>query len=294
MAIIVNGQEFVTLDDVFYVNGARVVEARLGDGRIVYPQDRKPYGIKIVRPPFRKSYNNGDKISFDGIAVVLLNKDGTIFKDKRYPNGVIPFDELIFPVDTVDVFSERGNPGTYNQWASESFVLGRNAAPGWGSPYWLFCKTQGDVRTVVLYVVTYGPWVAGDPTPSPHYTYYFYTFGFGGSFGYSELRGNEPPPTPEITNMSVCGSPSSVGYIWGIGRGNGIGPWGPPSESYWMLQLGSIAYVQVGESNNNAETARRYAYGDLSVDPSMDVPVQWESPYDGQVFEDEFKIKVGE
>ncbi|HAM16053.1 MAG TPA: hypothetical protein DCP91_09405 [Eggerthellaceae bacterium] len=61
-----------------------------------------PSAIQIVRPPYRTNYEDGQTISFDGISVVLLDKKGGRFTSDEYPNGVVPFGELDFPVTVAD------------------------------------------------------------------------------------------------------------------------------------------------------------------------------------------------
>lgn len=60
-------------------------------------QQNSSLQIKITQLP-NYGYTNGENLSFDGIQVKLYNKDGTIYTDSRYRNGVIPVNELMFPV----------------------------------------------------------------------------------------------------------------------------------------------------------------------------------------------------
>jgi hypothetical protein len=70
----------------------------------------KPYGISITAPPTKLDYMDGERIDFGGMVVQLVNQDGSIFTDSNYPDGVVPFQELILPVRFAALGS---NPSRY-------------------------------------------------------------------------------------------------------------------------------------------------------------------------------------
>jgi hypothetical protein len=57
----------------------------------------KPYGINVTTPPTKLDYIDGERIDFGGMVVQLVNQDGSIFTDSNYPDGVVPFQELVLP-----------------------------------------------------------------------------------------------------------------------------------------------------------------------------------------------------
>jgi hypothetical protein len=69
-----------------------------------------PVAIVITKLPNKLSYSDGDTIDFTGIVVKLYSKyeetedesgthiDAKPYRDNRYPDGTIPFNELIFPI----------------------------------------------------------------------------------------------------------------------------------------------------------------------------------------------------
>jgi len=57
-----------------------------------------PSAIRVVVPPRKTSYHNGETIDFSGIHVYLFDANGNRFTSNKYPTGEIPFGELIFPV----------------------------------------------------------------------------------------------------------------------------------------------------------------------------------------------------
>lgn len=275
MAITVNDREFVTLDDAFYINGARVIEARLGDGRLVYPRDRKPYGIRIIRPPYRKLYSPGDDLSFDGIAVVLLDKHGKVFEDKRYPNGVIPFDELIFPVTKAetDAYKASHSDGNginarmiscnfeclyfntrYQQWIPWAYVypgglgFGSPSASGHGARISLRMDAPSIVMLTRYNDGVYAALVSGNnkfdlafENPSDPYGW--------GAYGGTIYR-----TSPKI-------------FTWAA----------------WHEEITEVPTSTVNPAGRNID--------DLEPVPT-EIPVQWKSIYDGQVFEDTFEITI--
>lgn len=61
-----------------------------------------PSKIKIVKFPNKTTYLHNEKIDYTGIVVMAFTEDDKVWKNEQYPNGVIPFEELIFPVETAD------------------------------------------------------------------------------------------------------------------------------------------------------------------------------------------------
>ena len=90
----VNGHRFMTLADPIYINGRRVSQVWAKD-KMVYPC--LPNGIKVITPPTKTEYNAGEEIDYSGIVVIAINADGSTWKSIEYPEGIIPFEELIFP-----------------------------------------------------------------------------------------------------------------------------------------------------------------------------------------------------
>lgn len=90
----INGHRFMTLIDPIYINGRRVSKV-FANGKQVYPC--LPDGIKVVTLPTKTEYEAGEEIDYTGIVVTAINADGSLWKSIDYPDGIIPFDELIFP-----------------------------------------------------------------------------------------------------------------------------------------------------------------------------------------------------
>lgn len=113
MAIEVAGKRFVTLADEFFVNGSKVYQA-FANGVLVYP-DGYPAYMKITTLPNKLVYKPGDTMYYTGIVCTLFNADGTVYMDERYPDGIIPFDELEFPIEKAPavgmVYVTDGIPG---------------------------------------------------------------------------------------------------------------------------------------------------------------------------------------
>lgn len=61
-----------------------------------------PSGIAITTLPTKLSYTDGEAIDFSGIVVKLKKHDGTFYTDENYPDSIIPFAELTFPVTEAD------------------------------------------------------------------------------------------------------------------------------------------------------------------------------------------------
>ncbi len=54
-----------------------------------------PVEIRIITPPVRLDYSDGDVIDYSRMVVTAYNEDGSVWTDQNHPNGIIPLDELM-------------------------------------------------------------------------------------------------------------------------------------------------------------------------------------------------------
>lgn len=55
-----------------------------------------PTSLKITTPPTKTTYNEGERIDYTGIVCTLYDENGAVYTDSWYPDGIVPFEELIF------------------------------------------------------------------------------------------------------------------------------------------------------------------------------------------------------
>jgi hypothetical protein len=61
-----------------------------------FTQEILPSSIKIIQPPSKLKYVEGEYISISGIIVQAYTADGNVWSNKQYPNGIIPVGELTY------------------------------------------------------------------------------------------------------------------------------------------------------------------------------------------------------
>lgn len=62
-----------------------------------------PQAISITTQPTDLEYTDGETIDFSGIVVTLLDGNGNTYTSAAYPDGIVPFSELIFPESTASI-----------------------------------------------------------------------------------------------------------------------------------------------------------------------------------------------
>lgn len=62
-----------------------------------------PSAIRIATRPTRRNYTRGEAIDFTGLVVQLYDGNGNLLTDARYPDGIVPMNELSFPVTTAQL-----------------------------------------------------------------------------------------------------------------------------------------------------------------------------------------------
>jgi len=68
-----------------------------GTGKLV--KTEIPTAIEITTLPTKTSYTEGESIDYTGMVVKAKSKDGSVFMDGTYPDGIIPLSELTLPAD---------------------------------------------------------------------------------------------------------------------------------------------------------------------------------------------------
>ena len=81
-------------------------------------QDNLPDEIRVTTLPTKTEYSDGEEIDYTGL-VVKAYKNGSVWSNENYPNGVIPFDELIIndfiASKMMHVISDVDMPGPVNE-----------------------------------------------------------------------------------------------------------------------------------------------------------------------------------
>ena len=78
--------------------GLRSIATIQPDGTL--KQSVIPSAIRILIPPAKLEYEDGEKIQYAGLVVELLDSDGNNFQDEMFPQGIIswsPVDNLLHP-----------------------------------------------------------------------------------------------------------------------------------------------------------------------------------------------------
>lgn len=61
-----------------------------------------PSYIKVMVPPNKTSYMHNERIDFTGMVVKAYTNDDRLWTNEKYPDGIIPFEELALPVQIAD------------------------------------------------------------------------------------------------------------------------------------------------------------------------------------------------
>lgn len=242
------------------------------DGNLT--EERIPDAIEIVVPPTKKKYVEGDSLSFSGIKV-YLKYSGGVFTSDDYPTGEIPFDELIFPETIANADDSYGKTdieveGTtikapvYVDSVTQGSIIFYHSYDGVSEPVELTPQWEGysGVGTSVNLIDRYYlAVIAGEDLPrnpgasSPHMS-----VGFTGAS--KTINGKTAKYiTYSDTNYNTACLPESA------------------EQQLFTSELGKFAWALV------------YGWEDAEGG-TMQVPVQWMRPEDGEILEDTFEIKI--
>lgn len=228
-----------------------------------------PAKMEITTPPPRVSYNDGDTIDYSGIVVTLYDGNGNVFTDSRYPDGIVPFSELVFPVDKAHY--EGGGEWTDGHGLNAQKITympvtavssdGRHEVIAYVGPVigerWGYPSTYGSFGSPANFLMTryngrnYALWIDGDKavnmfTKRPHGDY--------------------------ESIWTLTGSSSGIAHI----------------DRFEAISFGEFL-TELPESTVNPVTV-----DPATLHDAQSIPVNWISPYNADTYTDTFDIVVHE
>lgn len=233
-----------------------------------------PSSIRVVTPPTKTDYADGETIDFSGMVVKAYLKTGGVWSDSDHPGGVIPISELILPVTTADISQVSGETATsdlitepFGCGSSGKVVIGpkNSTADDW----YLYSANDSDGKLTLKGNLGGTRWdgIYASASPSGGYTEKHY-YPNGGS-------------TTKISNVNQTYSHN--------GRTVNYATW-TASYSGGSHQIKEIA--PTGSSGIKGEIAWTMIFGTITQGGQA-IPVQWSQPETGDILETSFMITVG-
>ena len=292
-------------------NGVQVREVYFN--KVKYYPEPRPMAIHVTRMPDKTTYEDGETIDYTGIEVSLYVKyeetvgpDGSIhvdaepFRDARYPDGKIPFNELTFPASTTDDGTpvspdsvyvgglDVGGPIEYAEGVvSKNIELSMGEAyidrsapymtrlTGYGE----FCMSAGgrDEPTTVRYTGI----DHGDGSYDLIYAW-LPPRGRGGVNYYGRIGDKTCYGIATAAEYAVTFDGKTVLYGGSGGLRGG-------SEVFYCTKPNAVSKINKGYGDSIATRAVWYMwYGDFVRDR---LPVTWDSPYDGVNLKTSFLVE---
>ena len=127
-----------------------------------------PVEIRITKKPPTLLYSKGAPIDYSGISVVAYNSKGSIWTaSSKYPNGVIPYSELAFPISTAAFPSPQTLPVKWSRPVDYSILSSTFSVT--------VIDESGDMGGDDLIMRTYVSYINNDVTFISDYAFYRYT-----------------------------------------------------------------------------------------------------------------------
>jgi len=254
-----------------------------------------PSAIRVLIPPAKITYTSGEKIQYAGLVVELLDSNGNNFQDDRFPEGIIPWSpvknllddskNLITPMTNapdasgMSISSLEGT-GAYDDIETPlNYSLTRNVRIDYlmGGGKGVHMAT---VDTPVFAIAYYG----SVSTSYSNKANVGFILASDKAFEYRYNRGTEQNPN-WVTYSAGKATKNNKDFYYG-------GMWSSAmSGSITTSNVPINTMKKLYNEFSPSDVAYELVYND-SARSKGDVPVQWKSPYDGQTYEDKFKIEV--
>lgn len=232
-----------------------------------------PVEIRVTVPPTKTEYTHGEAINYSGIVVHAYDATGADM-------GVVPFNELIFPVTTADVGSSEWTDGdginamrvTYRPtWNRTYYIV---AVPG--HPAGSTGEGQVYLHTTALGQIEGKPAALGALGPAE-----LFVTRYNGNNYAARVSGDDIEAFYEYWNAEQDGNVIKTGWFF---RGATSG----------RTQLGKFAIFAFHDIITELPISSINPNG-MSIDALHAVqmlPVQWSRPGDGAVLETSFGINI--
>lgn len=235
-----------------------------------------PAGIEIITPPTKTSYVKGETINYSGIVVSLKNNSGGTFTDSTYPNGHIPMQELLLPIQiapsgegssiSVPLAPQMDSNEAETKGIAQAYVdsyshpktnLNVGVSTGVNFSWFFYNDSNGKTRRVDVASsnngVLYQCYVNQESS-----NYKYLSFSLSGFTGYTGSNG------------------VTIYYV------------------DWSLEEFETYIPLSGSSFNDLNSGLEYMTQNLVGSNAHTIPVQWKSRYNDNTFEDSFEITVTE
>jgi hypothetical protein len=249
----------------------------------------------VVEPPDRTEYVVGDFIRYEGIGVRLLDGNGEVFTDDRYPDGMVPFNELSFPENEARYVPASMRHATFDTPADESSRVYKNHGITFsfdlvpiGTVFF------GNAYKEIKGVDVWRTYMLKEAT-APVYACIFHNV-------------NERPTKYDYVHLASLKA-FTVHYMGPTLIGDDISEYDyhipvymDDASTYFQAVVGKntglfprMVTSEVVSPGESGDDMAKFGTGEYESS-IMDAPVQWASPYDGRVLEDttEIRVKVGE
>lgn len=245
-----------------------------------------PSSIKIIVTPQKLSYKNFETINYAGISVCAYKADGSIWEDEDHSGGIIPFNELVFPVKRADyskisektiIHPDYEDSGTHVV-TSVGSVLGEIGSQlgqiqgaivdefGFIDQIKMFCSSSEGVHPAIVDVWTgsgnYEGW-------SPFSVILFTSINIGDEI---ELGGSYP-----AIRYSTYGKQAEAD---------------DPMKILRETSNNVNAIINAGQWMNGSTSYSSSLNSVVSEGGKQSIPVQWNRPGDGNMLYDTFEIDV--
>lgn len=267
-----------------------------GGGSDELVTEKIPSEIVITQLPRYIVFGDGGYINFEGIEVTAYYGDGTEY-------GVIPFEELIFPVTVARYSDEDGEVviemnsdldcGVSKPIPTGFSIVGHGTWKHGGTKYMDKTSAYTGGTSVVMAIgytnpVNYGFSIIG-ASKEPDNSFSVHTL--------QEYTGRD------IFNTIVCGQSAEVNGLmvyWGFSYSAFFGPYERTDTQIEPIFItaplinGGETYTQTDQQFKNMIYTMLYGNGGGIGDRTggMQVPVQWMRPQDGEILETSYGIDV--
>lgn len=229
-----------------------------------------PSSINIGKAPDKTEYSDGETIDYGGIIVTLKGADGEPFSNSDYPNGRIPFEELLFPITIIDVSTFDENIDEYSDGEGVNAILitySLHLDNDWKNDEYI---VYADINHIVGYKDNDPIYLAGSEETKllvTRYNQYIYVKKLSGN----NARFNYTRYDPNKEKYKFYGGGSTAYRA---------------SENWSSTQVWNEYLTNLPVSTSDPLNA-----GEMKP-TGIPIPVQWTSPYDGRTFEATFDVII--
>ena len=301
------GWSEVVVSGIYITKDGDTITHTDGTGTVTYVL---PTEIRVVNPPYKLRYADGEAIDYTGMVVKAYTASGSLWSDADHPGGIIPIDELTLPVTEAeligggagnfilpprgfdDIRALNSNSSLSGVWPINAGAVTYDTYMGVrkviNCDYYVLKQTQFEYyQLITISYEKLGP-ISWELTP---YTFAQQLYSTGSGSSDLELLQDGEWKLANNTTLDFTDIENAIKAFFGIGDEDKL--YFDFDQAYNPSGVAWMAHGTADVRPGNGPVIAALPFAGYPANFKY-IPVQWNRPFDFELLETDFEIQISE